>query len=351
MSSSATFAAFRAGLMAVSETSTIGRDGEPMRASYLRNVTARGRAARMLELAQAALDDLESDTPLDARRRTAVFIGLPDQADLSDVDASAFIKLFRAVLVPRIRDVDGAIHTFRHGRAAFFFALEAAFGALLRERYDAAIVGSADSLCSPDALSMLDSMRRISGPAIPQGLIPGEGAAFALLERSPPATVAQPGVPALLLSVASGHEARHFLQSLPCAGEAMTSVLRAVREHPVAGSRRADLLYTCETGERFWTEELSMAYLRNEALMPEPFVRTMAGEAFGDAGAAAGAVLFGMALSVLAGGRGRSLGEARAEHPAQRLLLCGSSDRGQVGACLLQGAGRAPHAVARDRVS
>jgi len=89
-------------------------------------------------------------------------------------------------------------------------------------------------------------------------------------------------------------------------------------------------MYTCETGEHFWSEEFSLAYLRNIAIMPEPFIRTMAAESFGDLGAAAGGVMIAMGVHALA-----RIGARLVPNPL--LLVCGSSDDGHVGACLIQG--------------
>ena len=105
-------------------------------------------------------------------------------------------------------------------------------------------------------------------------------------------------------------------------------MFRTLREQPWSRDRRADALYTCETGESFWAEELSMAYLRNGPLMPEPFRRLMAAEAFGDMGAASGAVL--LAIGLHAGGCRLEVGMPSV------LLFCGSSDNGHVGACLVE---------------
>src|SRR5690606_26668087 len=70
----------------------------------------------------------------------------------------------------------------RRGRGAFFVALEAAQRALLARDCDTALVGAVDSLCAPGPLERLARERRLLGPD-PEGVIPGEGAAFLLLAR------------------------------------------------------------------------------------------------------------------------------------------------------------------------
>lgn len=96
---------------------------------------------------------------------------------------------------------------------------------------------------------------------------------------------------------------------------------------------RAGLLHftETETGERFFAQEFIAAYLRNTAIMPEPFSKCMAAEGFGDLGTAAGGVMFALGIHVLARSR---------RGPRPHLLLCGSSDDGPVGACLVEGRSR-----------
>jgi 3-oxoacyl-[acyl-carrier-protein] synthase I len=300
LKSATSYAAFRAGISRVSETATLGLDGEPVRASTLELLNDNlSREERMRELAARAMRELLAPGPPSPRlRRIQAFLGLP------------------AGLSKMTRLVDWPSQVFTQDRSSFFFALDAAMSALDRGECDGALVGAVDSLCTTETLAQ---QRRLLGPPVSDGLIPGEGAGFLLLtSRAAPGSLGQ------VIQAAVGCEARHFHHAEPNQGKGLTAVLRAVRTHPAVRGRRADLLFTCETGERFWADELAMAYFRNVALMPEPFVRSPAAEGLGDLGAAAGAVM--TALGVHALGPSASL-----------LLVCGSADEGHVGACLLEG--------------
>lgn len=68
--------------------------------------------------------------------------------------------------------------------------------------------------------------------------------------------------------------------------------------------------------------------------MPEPFTRTTAAEGLGDLGAAAGAVMTALGLCWLA----RPLRPFAPRSPQPLLMVCGSSDDGHVGACLIEAA-------------
>ena len=325
-------AAVRAGILPIAETPTLGRGGEPLRACAL-DLLDRGlaRGDRLHQLAALALDELgptlgDGDGP-----SPAVFLAMPDPAeDDEDGSGEAAKAAVLGLLAERIPGGPEGVWLFRQGRSAFFFALQAALEAIAEGRHAAALVGAVDSLCAPATLRRLDAAQRLIGASPRGGVIPGEGAGFVLIERAYPARVSNRVASAAVVAVATGHETHHFLQDEPNRADGLTAVFRMLAEHPWGRGRRADVLMTCETGESFWAEELSLAYLRNPSLMPEPFTRTMAAEAFGDVGAAAGAVL--MAVGV------QGLARLTKQDDPPLLLVCGSSDDGHVGGCLVQGA-------------
>jgi 3-oxoacyl-[acyl-carrier-protein] synthase-1 len=326
LTASATAAAFRAGLMPACETWLKSRGGDPIRAHYLAVLPNNySRHERMVALAGHALDDLAQSAPLGQGAPVSAFVAFPE------LDTESFGRISNAIvsLVSARITLVGSPLFFCHGRSALFFALDAALTALDSGACERALVGAVESLCSPDVLKKLDADRRLLGPA-PDGIIPSEGAAFLLLERS-----AADGEAGTILAASTGRESRHFRQSRPSSAQALSSVLRAVRTQPTVRGRRAGLMYTCETGEHFWSQEFALAYLRNIAIMPEPFSKTMAGESFGDLGAAAGGVMLVMGMCTLAR-------RASGRQSARLFLLCGSSDDGHVGACLVEGAPETP---------
>lgn len=323
VTATASAAAFRAGVVRFREIDESVAD--PIRASYLSQIPWGGTCPeRALALTRRALADLARSIPLDPASRLAAWIGVAESEPEGAAVERALSEQLR-VAFPRLV---GPPVFLRRGRGAFFVALEAAQRALLACECDVALVGAADSLCAPEPLERLARERRLLGPD-PEGVIPGEGAAFLLLAR--PGLVARPR--GTLLCCATAREPRHLRQDAPNTAEALTAVFRALRTDPATRGRRADLLLTSETGEPFWTAELTMAYLRNVALMPEPFTRTTAAEGLGDLGAAAGAVMTAIGLCWLA----RPAGQFAPRSRQSLLMVCGSSDDGHVGACLLEG--------------
>lgn len=322
----ASLAAFRAGMIRASETDLVGRDGEPIRASYLSRLPADStHQERVLGLSTWALDDLLRQARPAPATRVQAFIALPGSGH--GYEAQALAQAVTRLITSRLPALSRPRFFFQ-GRSALFFALQSAVDALAAGECEEALVGGADSLCSPGKLKKLDAERRllVSGG---DGLIPGEGSAFLWLGR-PGRTAAAPGSPlAAVLCVATAKEDRHFLQEQPCTADALSSLFATLAHHPSMQGHAASLLYTCETGERFWAQEFMAAYLRNTPLMPEPFAKTMAGESFGDLGASAGGVMLGIGAQLL---------HRRHRGSPSRLLLCGSSDDGHVGACVMQAA-------------
>jgi 3-oxoacyl-[acyl-carrier-protein] synthase I len=323
LTAASTAAAFRAGVVRFRALDNVGT----LRASYL-DALPWGLASteRTVGLTSHALSDLLRTKTLNASTELRAWIGLSESEPQGPAVEHALRDYLRAALPWLVEST-----VIRGGRAAFFAALAAANRSLLAHDCDVALVGAADSLCAPEWMQTLAHERRLLGPET-EGLIPGEGAAFLLLARQDFAGSRGSARPTLL-ACATAQEHHHRRQTAPNAAEALTAVFRALRTAPATQGRRADMFLTCETGEPFWTEEVAMAYLRNTALMPEPFRRTMAAEALGDLGAAAGAVMTAIGLQWIA--RPATQGPRQ---DTRLLLVAGSSDGGLVGGCLIEAA-------------
>lgn len=326
MTSLTSYAAFNAGLVNFSESDVLNKNGEPITVSCLGfSPKCNTRQKRVAEMVNMAMNDLMDKIQFKSSQRIAVFIGLPDTQDPIAKDLDAITQGLVLTISNYLAELKSFTRFYTKGRSAFFFALEAAIQSLNSSECDVAIVGATDSLCTPDILQKFDEEQRLLGPLISDGIIPGEGAAFVSLERCVEAARA------LVLCNYTGVEPKHFMQDEANLGQGLSMILKMLSRHPACYGRRTDLFYTSETGERFWSEELSFACLRNASIMPEPFTRIMAAEAFGDMGAATGAVLLGMGIHALANMQSQS------SLVAPRLLLCGSSDSGNVGGCVIQG--------------
>jgi 3-oxoacyl-[acyl-carrier-protein] synthase-1 len=311
------------------ETDVTDTWGEPVRASVLKLLDAGlSRRERMTALAVTALADCMKGAPLLGKSPLPVVLGLPEPETGAPVDGQ---KLAQAVLGAGtgwpLQLADGGL--LPTGRAAFFQALCRAGELLASHRSPWILVGAVDSLCDRESLRMLAAQGRTLGGPHRDGIIPGEGAGFMLLGRMGEQQARAMPVRGLVLGCTLAEETRHFLQSQPGLGHGLTEAFRRLRTHPVAGTRRMDFFLSCQPTEAFWGREFAYAYLRNGALLPEPLTGEGIAESLGDPGAASGIIQAGMALHA----RGR-WGEA---NPGSwRTLVFGHSNKGQIGACVVE---------------
>jgi 3-oxoacyl-[acyl-carrier-protein] synthase-1 len=133
-------------------------------------------AERMIRLAAPAL----AEAAATLAEPVPLFLGLagPERPDLP---ANTDIELARRIVEASGARVDPArIEVFRAGHASFAFALEAARQAFAAGQ-PAALVGCVDSYVHPRAIAWLDEAFRLHAASIEDGIIPSEGAAFALV--------------------------------------------------------------------------------------------------------------------------------------------------------------------------
>jgi 3-oxoacyl-[acyl-carrier-protein] synthase-1 len=174
------------------------------------------------------------------------------------------------------------------GRASSLLALAQAVDDLVSGRVEAALVGGVDSLIRTPALERLRRAHAIKTPAEPNGIVPGEAAAFLVLEAR--TRSADRGVPALVevLSVGVSEEPTAGSQD-PNHGRGLTNALRSAVEE--AGGLEAIPHVVCDlNGDRYRAMEWSMAsirvlgHLHGEGTLHHP------ADCIGDSGAASGAL-------------------------------------------------------------
>ena len=186
------------------------------------------------------------------------------------------------------------------------------------------LVGGFDTKVDTETLGDLVARNQLLGKTNPDGIIPGEGAGFILL-----------GTPSIAHRVDSwgrvvaNHVAQEAVSFEADTGAAspslgLSAVFRSLRARVPF---RVDEVVAGVTGQVYYGREFSHAYLRNDALMPEPLVCRPLGDVLGDVGAAAGAIALVRAVSRL-----KTFGStAGCEH----VLAYASSDGGRVGGCVV----------------
>lgn len=275
-------------------------EGDPPRAGV-------GRVERALFFADRALAEVLEQVELDARLEVCLVADEPGSTPSLDLRAGW------AALRQRAPGLPDAVGLHGGGRAGVFAALAAAAEALAAGSTRQVLIGGFDSLAAHDAPRSFAHER---------GRVAGEGAAFVLLSPpgASPHALARVG-PAVLARDACSHGSGQ-----PSRGYALTEVYRAV-----LADRRApvDVIVSANPSENWWARELSYAYLRNAAGLPEPLRVTSLYQYLGDAGPVSGVAALVAAtrlLTPLLPGR----------QPAHRsALIHASADDGLVGGCCL----------------
>jgi 3-oxoacyl-[acyl-carrier-protein] synthase-1 len=207
---------------------------------------------------------------------------------------------------------------FPAGRAGVFQALAEALEGLAARRYDHVVVGGVDTCLDLYLLGTLDMEERIHAASVSDGLIPGEGAAFLMLGR--------PGAGAALArieGVGTAEEAGHrYNKDVPYRGEGLDAAVRAA--FAAAPGEPVRTVFAGFNGENFFAKEWGVAVARHKKRLVEDFVIEHPADCVGDAGAALGAMMVGLAALALAEGQREA-----------RCLVWGSSDLEARGAAVM----------------
>jgi 3-oxoacyl-[acyl-carrier-protein] synthase-1 len=168
-------------------------------------------------------------------------------------------------------------------------------------------------------------------------MFPGEGAAFLVLTRADAtgglhaAGGAPPPSLGAIDGVGLGFEPGHMYSAEIYRGEGLSQAFAALFASlgdagAADASQAVRAVYTSWNGESFWSKEWGVAYVRHQERFADGLRVEHPADRFGDAGAAAGPLLIGLAATAL--GRGYRQGPC--------LVFC-SSDRGARGAAIVRG--------------
>lgn len=258
-------------------------------------------AHRLIELALPAADEAWRQARLDDRapRSMGLYLGL----DEADEPAPLADALSAALGVPF-----AVVRGDRWGRAGALAALHRAARHLREGRVDVALVGGVDSLVRPEVLERLTEGGVLKSDDHPQGILPGEAAAFLVLEAQPAA-----GVPAIgrLLGSAVGEEPTAGTDDAN-EGVGLTRVLRGAREAAGTALPAFPRVICDLNGDRYRAMEWAYALVRALHDLepaeegPGATERWHAAECTGDTGAASGLVGAVWGLTAMQRGYARS---------------------------------------------
>lgn len=303
--------------------SVLDATGEAARASRMASLSEEQALGRALFFARDALRDAIAE--LDPVTVYDIPVYVAAASMLTEAERAQLRDALSAAAPPHVslRWVLNSISL--GGRAAGGAALAAGIAAL--KSAPLVLVGGLDSQSADSRLAMLASNNMLLCDGNPDGRIPGEGAAFVLLGRAKVLGRAAPL--GIITALAGALERRPFAHPQPSQAAGLSEVFAALRK---TRSSRVDRVVLAQSNERFWGTELSLAYLRNVELMPEPMVTRHLAFALGDCGAAA--FLMGMAWSVVDFHTRSAF--ARPHTSLRSALVYASSDDGAVTGALLE---------------
>lgn len=274
---------------------TVPDEGLPDLAAPLAEQPLQTREARMLRLAQVALE--EALAPMaETKLRAPLLLGLPEHHTTQPLDPKRFLTRLDLQCPNRI-DVAASVAAPR-GRAAGLMALRQAQRWLAAGTHEAVLIGGVDSLVDLYVLGTLDLEQRIRGETVSDGFTPSEGAAFVLLTTAAYARAQRLPTLAPLLAAASGQEEGHLYAEAPYRGDGLAATFaqlfaQAPPPQPVA------TVYCSFNGERYWAREFGVARTRQSAAFAPEAAMEHPAEVFGDLGAAHGPALLALAAHAM----------------------------------------------------
>lgn len=189
------------------------------------------------------------------------------------------------------------IRCLRTGRAAAIQGLEVARHFLYAQNANYVLLGGSDSYWDASRLRELDEAGRVLAPENMDGFAPGEGACFLLLTRHPAAALIVNDHLVALMAPGNAQEPGHLYSDLPYQGEGLDQAFK--RALPKQEGSVIQTIFSSMNGESHWSKEYGVAYLRNKAAFDDAVKIQHPADCYGDLGAAAGAVLVGLAVTDL----------------------------------------------------
>ncbi|OJH34182.1 TIGR02270 family protein [Cystobacter ferrugineus] len=301
---------------------------------------------RLVRLGVAALADLVHQTGLTAGPRTGLFLNLPSgfllaaaerhareaakreaaasgqeegsgEAEVSEEEplfAEVLRERYSRTLLPRLLAqvaLPGGVsqeELFFGDAPGFVTALRAAERALRSGAVERCIVGGIDSLVEPEWLDALERLRLLKTPNRPVGLMPGECAAFVLVEKANAAARRGAPVHAHIDAMAAASEPAHMFSGQPHLGVALTSVLAEVLGSLEDQGRETGLVFADLDGTMQRAQDWGYAQVRLEGFPLRDLPTWYPADAWGGVGAATGALAVCMASRSFARGHAPTSG-------------------------------------------
>jgi len=314
-----TCAAMRAGVQRLRETSYRDNHARLVVGAEVREIASRRKGLpRLVDLGAPALSEALSKAEVDDAENVALLLSVQEGArpstDSGQVESLAG-NLERAIGMT----FRAGIEVDATGSAGGIAALSRARRMLRAGGVDAVVVGGVDSLLTKPTLAWYQAQNRLKQSTNPDGIIPGEGAAFTVWRN------VWPHAHVHLTGVGFEHEPAHVTAQGPNRGEGMTRALRAALGDARLSAAKVSYRISDLSGERFGFVEHALAAIRVFTSPMNDCPHWHLASSIGSIGAAAGVALLGWA----------AIAHQRRYAPGPHALCLATSDTGLRAAAIL----------------
>jgi 3-oxoacyl-[acyl-carrier-protein] synthase I len=204
------------------------------------------------------------------------------------------------VFVPRLASrIKGGpfkgIEYLPQGSAGFLLALKKGMDLLRQGACLYCVVGSVDSLLDLEALTWLDSKGRLKSESNVDGFIPGEAAAFIVIELQKNTLQRGVGQYALCGEAVIAEEKNTRWSETSCTGEGLSQCLKTVLAGLKEKGRNPDAVLCDLNGEGYRSKEWGYALIKAfRGNLSVPSILIHPSDCIGDVGAAIGGILVGL---------------------------------------------------------
>ena len=283
---------------------------------------------RWTKMAARAIQDLMVNAKLSEKDLTTsgLFLGLPS-LEREGVDTRiADMLALRVGQWTKTEGLEDRTRVYIEGHAGMAKALITALGELKANKVQHAIVGGVDSLVEPETLGFFYVKDRLKTEDNTDGFIPGEAAAFMILENMEHAQSRGADIMAILEAPHNATEPVTIWSEDPSEGSGLSQAIRGTFEQLSDKGVHTGLIINDLNGETYRAKEFGSAATRVLRTMQTEWQLWHPAECIGDTGAAS------FAIAACVGARSLQKGYAKTEN----ILVCGSSDDGLRGSVYLR---------------
>ncbi|WIG92969.1 hypothetical protein [Myxococcus sp. SDU36] len=299
-----------------------GNGTEPAKGHCIPWVTAGFTGlGRLTALAVAGFEDLALSADTSDLSRSALYLVVPSDFHRRRVEEQGLLaedhearrevylkRLLPAVLKHLKPRAPPPLQRLYFGEAGLIDALKDATACLRANQVDRCIIGAVDSLVDPQVTWALDQLGLLKGPERPTGVLPGEAAAFAVLELPISAARRQAGIEAHLEGPRAESEPFHRRSRQPATGQALSRCIRATLEALPDKGKDTRLVIAGLNGDAYRAQDWGTALVRLSDLSLGDARQWYPAQSFGEIGAATGLVGLCMVVRAFARGYARTSG-------------------------------------------